>query len=289
MSSRRMYGYEMSEGIYSADEKEAQFVKMIFKDYINGKRLNQLADVLNAEKIPTTQNGQWHQKYISKILRDQRYLGDELHEPLITNSEFNLAQQRLDRYNHRMGKTREYKTEISPYYGMVYCERSRKKFCRTNIRGLGHVWHCWYTSEHTGKCSCCVKGLGKIKDETIQYGFLSLMKNLYQNPMKLEKPPKPVNNSRYRRLVKKLEDVKKNAEPYPLEKMKNLLLELSAAEYALLDDGSDEVIKMHLLDKGKLDDFDGELLKAIVRKIYINNQHITFELINQQELKIAIN
>lgn len=92
-SATPSYGYDRPkhQEIQTINEKEAEVVKQIFKLFLKGKSFTEIADILNAEKIPTkkfgkvqkvrnsdikcTVNSIWQAKTIRSILSNVTYIG----------------------------------------------------------------------------------------------------------------------------------------------------------------------------------------------------------------------
>lgn len=73
-------GYTKDEnGHLIIDEEQAKVVRRIFKEYLEGSSLKNIADGLMADGIPTaTGNLKWRGDGIRKILKNEKYIGDAL-------------------------------------------------------------------------------------------------------------------------------------------------------------------------------------------------------------------
>lgn len=79
INTKRFLGYDKDQyGDLIINEKEAQIVKRIFEEYLNGKGTHALAKIFNAEGIPTVAGGKWHDTTILGILKNEKYRGDAL-------------------------------------------------------------------------------------------------------------------------------------------------------------------------------------------------------------------
>ena len=78
MKNRRFpYGYEMRDGEIVICQTEAEIVRTIFRDYVDGKGLKDIAEKLTALKVeylPGESN--WNKSRIKRMIEDKRYLGD---------------------------------------------------------------------------------------------------------------------------------------------------------------------------------------------------------------------
>ena len=128
MQYARMLGYKKgADGQPEIVSEEAEIVKEIYRSYLNGASLNQIADMLNSRGITTKGNGAPYRKeVIKRILTNEKYTGDALlqktyvtdcitkktrknngelpmylvknhHEPIISREDFNRVQEEMAR------------------------------------------------------------------------------------------------------------------------------------------------------------------------------------------------
>ena len=88
MKNRRFpYGYEMRDGEIVICQTEADVVRTIFRDYIDGKGLKDIAEKLTALKVeylPGESN--WNKSRIKRMIEDKRYLGDSAYPQILQES-----------------------------------------------------------------------------------------------------------------------------------------------------------------------------------------------------------
>ena len=74
MKNRRFpYGYEMRDGEIVICQTEAEIVRTIFRDYVDGKGLKDIAEKLTALKVeylPGESN--WNKSRIKRMIEDKR-------------------------------------------------------------------------------------------------------------------------------------------------------------------------------------------------------------------------
>ena len=63
--------------IHKITEEEAEIIRRIYKEFIEGKSINRIAQGLNIDKIPTRKmkSGGWATSTISRILKNEKYAG----------------------------------------------------------------------------------------------------------------------------------------------------------------------------------------------------------------------
>ena len=75
------YGYRICNRQIAIDEEEAKVVRRIFRDYLAGINMAEIAASLNRKGIPKRKNNAeiiWHKASIRYILSNERYVGDSL-------------------------------------------------------------------------------------------------------------------------------------------------------------------------------------------------------------------
>lgn len=81
------YGYDVLEGKLVLNQREAEVVKRIFRDYVGGKSMQRIASELRAEDIPTKQGGKWWASTINEILGNTLYVGESSYGGIETNGD----------------------------------------------------------------------------------------------------------------------------------------------------------------------------------------------------------
>lgn len=102
LGSPAPFGYEYNNGKLIGVDEELRIVKKIFRDYVEGKGMKEIAEFLNKEGIKTKRGGKWDRKTISRILSNPVYCGiiewEEIlfegeHEKVVSIEEFNEVQK----------------------------------------------------------------------------------------------------------------------------------------------------------------------------------------------------
>ena len=93
MKNRKIpFGYEIQKGRIQVSDYEAEILHRIFAEYINGRNLKELAEMLaeqNIEYLPGMST--WNKNRIKRILEDKRYTGDDKYPMIINNQIFSQA------------------------------------------------------------------------------------------------------------------------------------------------------------------------------------------------------
>ena len=71
------YGYTKSGGKMIVNPREAEIVKRIYEDFLNGKGLLRISNDLNAGSIPKNSKGEpWNKNVVRYVLTNEKFIGD---------------------------------------------------------------------------------------------------------------------------------------------------------------------------------------------------------------------
>ncbi len=190
LSCNAPYGYNLADGMLIVNEKEAAVVRRIYKDYLSGKGVAQIAESLQSQGRRITEYG------VRYILTNERYIGDALlqkkyttdtfpyrrernhgerdqyyvtdsHEPIISRSDFYAVQSLMQCRTNSVGKT-----EKSVFSRMILCSNCKATYKYTSIRGKAY-WIC--RTHYKGADKCPSKG---IRETEIQSMFITMYNKL---------------------------------------------------------------------------------------------------------------
>ena len=86
-------GYALSGGIITINETEADTVREIAEQYLSGKSLKSIAEMLTAKHIEyMSGKTDWNRSRIKRIIEDERYIGDGGYPPILTEQEYAAMQ-----------------------------------------------------------------------------------------------------------------------------------------------------------------------------------------------------
>lgn len=93
MNRKILYGYQIQDGELSAHPQEAEGVKRTFSLYLAGMTQQQIADALNAEGFPYSEESPvWSRPRVVQTLRNSRYMGEKGYPALVDDETFCAAQ-----------------------------------------------------------------------------------------------------------------------------------------------------------------------------------------------------
>ena len=86
------FGYTIRNGQTVIEQQEADVVRNIFKAYIQGASLKEIAEDLTAKNIPYTERScVWDKARISRILENAKYTGDAEFDAIIEDAVYEEA------------------------------------------------------------------------------------------------------------------------------------------------------------------------------------------------------
>ncbi len=265
------YFYNKTTKRLEVVKEDAKIVKEIFRRYVAGESTQKIGGDLYEQKVPTRSGGLFNSSLVRKMLRNKIYIGkivwnahfydrtqktlkgykyvkndpskvieaDGLHEPIVKEEVFYLAQSLLDQ--NRKGKFIRKRNRDYPLSGVLTCAK-----CGSHYNGVSNV-----KSHKTGEKRAFYRCSGRAS-RNIKCG---------NNDVRAEIPESQVFQ---------ILDTLFSAENVSRERLKNLIAEHSR-EVAADDAGNElDVLKKQLTDcslkLGKLTDLylDGTITKEIL-------------------------
>ncbi len=186
-----MLGYRQKNGKLIVQPDEAEIVRRIFKEYLEGKGVVAIANELNAEGIRTRLGSEWRKNTVSRILRNYAYTGNLLlqktyrenyitkkvlvnngelpkyhatdtHEAIISIDDFNAVQAEITKRAAKFAPPEKSYSGRYPFSGLIVCGNCGKHYKR-KVTTTGPVWIC-STYSDKGKAFCPSK---QIPDSTL--------------------------------------------------------------------------------------------------------------------------
>ena len=203
----RMLGYRMREGHYCVIPEEAELVRRIYREFLDGMGRDRITAKLNDEGIQPPAGGeQWHPQTIARILRNYAYTGNLLlqrffcesyitkktvpnigqkamyhaegtHEAIIPLDEWKAVQAEIA----RRAEKHKSKPPAQPsffYTGFIQCAKCGKNF-RRKTTAARIVWIC-STFNTKGKKHCASK---QIPEATLD----ELVRQVTDDPSSIKK------------------------------------------------------------------------------------------------------
>ena len=101
--SRLCYGYTIRDGRLEVQEKDAENIRKIFKNYLAGNALIKSAELVGLKKNSSS---------VKRMLTNEKYLGNEIYPKIIDRESFEKAGQMLKERAVVMGRVWEKEEKI---------------------------------------------------------------------------------------------------------------------------------------------------------------------------------
>ena len=89
------FGYCMRNGEITVDFNESKAVARIFKEYLNGSSLQQIAKLMESEKVQYSEiSDRWNKNMVKRIIENEKYLGNEKYPQIIGEKFFTQANEK---------------------------------------------------------------------------------------------------------------------------------------------------------------------------------------------------
>ena len=219
INHNRFLGYTKDEnGNLVIDPEQAEVVKRIYREYLNGYSMDKIASGLEADGILTgAGKKKWWTSTINKILRNEKYMGDAIlqktytsdfltkktekntgqitqyyvendHEPIIEKDFWNAVQMEVQRRKEFMEtqnlRTMGRYTDEQPFSSRVLCGTCGTIFWRRTLTRNGKrtkVWMCSQRYRQKGVVGCSSETL---KEEALHNTFIKAWNGIIENRSK---------------------------------------------------------------------------------------------------------
>ena len=276
------FGYTMKKGEIIAEPTESQAVKDIFKLYLDGKSMSELARQMSISQI--SYNGitfDWNKNMVKRILENEKYLGKDGYPALIDNETFNRANARK---KSRATSVNEISEELQIIRSLTYCKECGHRLSRIGGNTQTDKWDC-----RNPECS---RFNYRLTDNMIKDILLHILNAVIANPDLLDTDSEI---SGYTPSIKvkcqqnELNRLMDNPQ-IDSEKVKTEILRLAELKYdcCVYNDSPQktEYLKELISGREQLNTLDIDLLKSCVSRILIGHFYtIEIEFINGITIK----
>ena len=196
------YGYKRDGRKWVIDEEQAKIVRWIFQEVLSGSSANQVAKELNRRGIPSKKGGRWEGSVVSRMIRNEKYIGDALmqktytddrfsrhmnrgqkqqyyitghHEPIISHEDYETANMILDVNAKEKGNEKNDSDYLNRtvFSGNIICGECGGKFRRRHTdRLFGYACIRHIRDRH----SCGMVGI--VPEDDIKAAFVTMMNKL---------------------------------------------------------------------------------------------------------------
>ena len=134
------FGYTMQKGEIVEEPTESQAVKDIFKLYLDGKSMSELARQMSISQI--SYNGitfDWNKNMVKRILENEKYLGKDGYSALTDSETFYCANARK---KSKATSVNEISEELKIIRSLTYCKECGHRLSRIGGNTQTDKWDC---------------------------------------------------------------------------------------------------------------------------------------------------
>ena len=145
MAQKRIipFGYTVRNGRTVIEPDEAKCIRDIFRDYINGASLKEIAERLTVNRVPfTVKNCCWGKARVARIIENAGYAGSGEYDPIIGEETYELALECKKARQTRCATVAS--REIDIIRSRVKCEKCGHPMMRrvSNNCRIREAWFC---------------------------------------------------------------------------------------------------------------------------------------------------
>ena len=276
------FGYTMQKGEIVEEPTESQAVKDIFKLYLDGKSMSELARQMSISQI--SYNGitfDWNKNMVKRILENEKYLGKDGYPVLIDNKTFNRANARK---KSKATSVNEISEELKIIRSLTYCTECGHRLSRIGGNTQTDKWDC-----RNPECS---RFNYRLTDNMIKDILLHILNAVIANPDLLDTDSEISSYEPGIEVKCQQNEINRLMDNPQIdtEKAKTEVLKLAELKYecCTYDEGPQktEYLKELLSDREQLNTINYDLLKSCVSRILIGHFYtIEIEFINGVTIK----
>ena len=267
----------MQKGEIIAEPTESQAVKDIFKLYLNGKSMSEIARQMSINQI--SYNGitfDWNKNMVKRILENEKYLGKDGYPALTDSETFYCANARK---KSKATSVNEISEELKIIRSLTYCTECGHRLSRIGGNTQTDKWDC-----RNPECS---RFNYRLTDNMIKDILLHILNAVIANPDLLDTDSEISGytpNIKVKCQQNEINRLMDNPQ-IDTEKAKTEVLKLAELKYecCTYDEGPQktEYLKELISGREQLNIIDYDLLKSCVSRILIGHFYtVEIEFIN---------
>ena len=276
------FGYTMQKGEIVEEPTESQAVRNIFKLYLDGKSMSELARQMSISQI--SYNGitfDWNKNMVKRILENEKYLGKDGYPALIDSKTFYRANARK---KSKATSVNEISEELKIIRSLTYCTECGHRLSRIGGNTQTDKWDC-----RNPECS---RFNYRLTDNMIKDILLHILNAVIANPDLLDTDSEISSYEPGIEVKCQQNEINRLMDNPQIdtEKAKTEVLKLAELKYecCTYDEGPQktEYLKELLSDREQLNTINYDLLKSCVSRILIGHFYtIEIEFINGITIK----
>ncbi len=276
------FGYCMRNGEITVDFNESKAVARIFEEYLNGSSLQQIAKLMESEKIKYSEDSEhWNKNMVKRIIENEKYLGNEKYPQIIGEKFFTQANEK------RMLKATSVYVipeDLQEIRNRTYCLECGHRLSRIGGNCRSAKWDC--------RNPDCYRFEYQLTDQMIIGVVLTVLNAAIANPNLIENNGEISTYSPTADVIRRQNEINQmlDSTQVDFDRIKSELYRLTEMKYDCCTYNDDPQKTKQLLDllenQKQLNTLDKGLFKSCVNRIWISHFcTIEVEFINGIKIK----
>ena len=276
------FGYCMKNGEITTEPKELYTVVTIFDEYLKGKSLSEIANLMQYENIRYSEDSEhWNKNMVKRIIENEKYLGNDTYPQIIDNETFRLANEKRLQNATRLNLISD---DLQKIRNRTYCSECGHRLSRIGGNSKYEHWDC--------RNPDCYRFEYRLTDQMIIGAVLNVLNSAIANPSLLESGGEISIYSPTADIVRQQNEINRMTDSVQVDfdRVKAEILRLAEMKYdcCTYNESPQKTEELrNLLENNKqLNILDIGLFKACVSRIWISHFcTIEVELINGVRIK----
>ena len=271
------FGYGMKNGEITTNPKEVYAVVTIFDEYLNGKSLSEIANLMQYENIRYSEDSDyWNKNMVKRIIENEKYLGNDTYPQIIAENIFKQANEKRVRKATRLNLISD---DLQELRNRTYCSECGHRFSRIGGNSKYEHWDC--------RNPDCYRLEYRLTDQMIIGAVLNVLNSAIANPSLLESGGDISIYSPTADIVRQQNEINRMTDSghIDFDRVKAEIFKLAEMKYdcCTYNESPQKTEKLKELLQGheQLNSLDIGLFKSCVSKIWISHFCVfEVELIN---------
>ena len=267
------FGYMMQNGEITTNPKEVPAVVTIFRSYLNGKSL---AEIAKSMDLPYSEGVAWNKNMVKRIIENEKYLGTDKYPQLIDEDTFHRVNA------ERISKARSLcviTDDLQEIRNRTFCKECGHRLFRKGGNTRSEKWDC--------RRKECYPLDYRLTDQMLIGAILNVLNSVIANPSLLECSAESSTYAPSGEVIRQQNEIRHMMDSTQLdyERTKSEILRLAQMQYDCCTYSENpqqtELLRSLLVGHEQLNSLDIGLLRSCVSRIWVSHFcTIEIELIN---------
>ena len=257
------FGYMMQNGEITTNPKEVLAVVTIFRSYLNGKSLVEIA---KAMEVPYNEGVAWNKNMVKRIIENEKYLGTDKYPQLIDEDTFHRVNA------ERISKARSLcviTDDLQEIRNRTFCKECGHRLFRKGGNTRSEKWDC--------RRKECYPLDYRLTDQMLIGAILNVLNSVIANPSLLESSSESSAYTPSGEVIRQQNEIRHmmDAAQLDYDRTKSEILRLAQMQYDCCTYSEKpqqtEFLKGLLVGHEQLNSLDIGLLRSCVSRIWVSH------------------